>query len=548
MLPALLAAILPAAAWAKMPGRDSIPVYQGVTAHRGNSAYNPENTLTSFRSALALGVEWVELDIHRTKDGKIVVSHDGNTRRTAGKDFTIARTDYADLKTLDVAADFRRRKGKTLQECPPEHMPLLEEVLPLFTGQQHTHLSIQPKMDCVADAIAIVKKCKAEKLVGFNDSNLKLMSEVKELAPSIPVFWDRLPFGDIDADIVIARQKGFESMVVYYSSLTPENVQKIKTAGIHVGAWTVDDATEMRRLLEMGVERIYTDDPALLMSIKKEPVMDAQAHRGGRALMPENTVAAMINAVKLGARTLEMDCSISADYQALVSHDPYMSADIILKPDGSPVTKEEQKQYILYQMNYDSIRKFDAGTKPHPQFPEQARFKTYKPLLGEVIDSVEVYVKANHLKPVYYNIETKCMPQGDDVYNPRPDVFLFIMMSVIKSKGIEDRVTVQSFDIRTLQALHREMPKQKTALLIMNKDSYEANIARLGFNPTYYSPYFSLVNEQLVATAHHDSVKVLPWTVNEVADIKKMEALGVDGIISDCPDKLVTVFGNYQQP
>ncbi|RFM26325.1 glycerophosphodiester phosphodiesterase family protein [Deminuibacter soli] len=277
-----------------------------------------------------------------------------------------------------------------------------------------------------------------------------------------------------------------------------------------------------------------------------QPALDVQGHRGGRGLMPENTIPAMLHAVDLGVRTLELDCGISADNQVVVSHDPYMNGVIMLKPDGSHIEKTEEKQYALYKMPYDSIRRFTEGTLFYPQFPQQQKLATYKPTLAALIDSVEAYVRLHHLKPVYYNIETKSQPAGDGVYHPAPDVFVQLLMQVIKQKGITPRVTIQSFDPRTLQVLHKTDPGVVTALLVENKDGFEANITRLGFTPVIYSPAYKLVDATLVKQAHDSKVKVLPWTVNEEADMKAMSALGVDGIISDYPDRLVKLFGSYQ--
>src|SRR6266567_4750683 len=89
-----------------------------------------------------------------------------------------------------------------------------------------------------------------------------------------------------------------------------------------------------------------------------QPKLDVQGHRGGRGLMPENSIPAMLHAVELGVRTLELDCVISADGKVVVSHDVYMNAAIMLKPDGSEISKEEEQQYALYKMTYDSIRLF----------------------------------------------------------------------------------------------------------------------------------------------------------------------------------------------
>jgi glycerophosphoryl diester phosphodiesterase len=285
----------------------------------------------------------------------------------------------------------------------------------------------------------------------------------------------------------------------------------------------------------------------LASAVSAQQKIDGQAHRGGRALMPENTIPAMIHAIELGVRTLELDCVISADNKVVVSHDVYMSANFMRTPDGKDIEKKDEKSYAIYKMTYDSVRSYDAGTKPHPEFQDQKKMKTYKPLLSELIDSVEAYVKLHHLKPVYYNMETKCSPQGDGTFHPTPDVFTKLVMEVINKKHIAARVTVQSFDIRTLQIIHKDFPQQNTALLVYNKDDFATNIKTLGFTPGIYSPYYAVVTPELVKEAHQMKVAVLPWTVNETSDMEKMISYGVDGIITDCPDKLVAVAGSYQQ-
>lgn len=304
--------------------------------------------------------------------------------------------------------------------------------------------------------------------------------------------------------------------------------------------------------------------------------LDVQAHRGGMTLMPENTIAAMLNGVKIGAKTLELDVVISSDGKVVVSHDAYMSADFMRKPDGSDIKKEEERSMALYKMTYDSISRFDAGSKPHPRFPAQVKMKTYRPLLSDLIDSVEAYVKANKLKPVYYNIETKISPDGDGVYNPVPEVFVKTMMDVIEKKSIKDRLIIQSFDVRTLQILHKSTPgvklslltfdtkaamaklkaqglsaedekKMKQSALFKGKSGLEEDLRKLGFKPDIYSPYYSTVDPVMVAKAHAMDMLILPWTVDEEKDMVELGKMGVDGIITDSPDKLVKLYGSYQQ-
>ena len=316
---------------------------------------------------------------------------------------------------------------------------------------------------------------------------------------------------------------------------------------------------------------------ALLLSGKtfSQQKIDVQAHRGGMALLPENTIPAMLNAVKLGVKTLELDVVISADGKVVVSHDPYMSAVFMSKPDGSDIAKEEEKTLSLFKMSYDSISRYSLGIKSHPMFPDQQKLKTHKPLLSDLIDSVENFVKTNKLKPVYYNIETKSSPAGDGKFNPVPSVFVKTMMDVINKKNITKRVMIQSFDVRTLQELHKDYPKVMLSLLVQGKmnltaeqlkkyglsdkeiEAYfkemsakkfgiEEDLKNLGFVPAIYSPYYSGVDAEMVTKAHAKKMLILPWTVDKEEDMLSLVKIGVDGMITNKPDLSIRLFGSYQ--
>jgi glycerophosphoryl diester phosphodiesterase len=284
-----------------------------------------------------------------------------------------------------------------------------------------------------------------------------------------------------------------------------------------------------------------------ITAAKSQQKPDVQAHRGGRGIMPENSIAAMLHAIDLGVKTLELDCVISQDKQVVVSHDLYMSADFMLKPDGAAISKEEEKSLLLYQMPYELIKSYDGGMKVNVSFPKQQKIKTVKPLLSVLIDSVESYVKIHKLKPVFYNIEIKSSAAGDGTAHPEPAVFSKLVMNVIKSKGISKRVIIQSFDTRPLVVLHQTDPEQKLSYLVANKDSFKVNMSKLGFIPDTISPYYLMVDAAFVKDAHQLKMKVLPWTVNDEPSLKRMTELNVDGVISDYPDLAVALLGNYQK-
>ena len=265
---------------------------------------------------------------------------------------------------------------------------------------------------------------------------------------------------------------------------------------------------------------------------------DKQGHRGCRGLMPENTIPAMIEALGLGVTTLETDVVVSKDKKLVVSHEPFMGAEITTKPNGEYVTAAEQKSLNIYQMNYEDVKKFDVGMKPNLRFPQQKKIKAYKPLLGDLLDSIAKDMMVRRRPFPFFNIETKCTPAGDNIYHPKPEEFVELLMAVIKEKQLEERVIIQSFDFRTLKYLHEKYPAIKTAALVepTDKRSLEDIIKELGFRPTIYSPEYHLVNESLVNICHMKDVKLIPWTVNDKTTIDKLKKMGVDGIISDYPN------------
>jgi len=263
---------------------------------------------------------------------------------------------------------------------------------------------------------------------------------------------------------------------------------------------------------------------------------DLQGNRGARGIMPENTIPGMLSALDLGVNTLNMNVVISKDKKVVLSQEPYFNFEISTRPDGKPITLKDQKSYNMYKMDYADIKKFDVGSKVHNRFPYQAKINAYKPLLEATIDSVESYVKKNKLTKPNFSIETKTIPKGDNEFQPEPAEFVDLVMEVVIRKKITKRVTIQSFDIRTLQYLHENYPKVKTALLIDEKIDFETNVADLGFMPTVYSPYSVLVGKGLVERCHEAGVKIIPWTVNSVKDMKYLIGLGVDGIVTDYPN------------
>lgn len=264
---------------------------------------------------------------------------------------------------------------------------------------------------------------------------------------------------------------------------------------------------------------------------------DIQGHRGARGLLPENTINAFIKAVGLGVTTLELDVVISKDRQVVISHEPYMSGAICTDQNGQSIEAGADKSHNIYQMDYETIRKYDCGIKGNAQFPEQEKVTAHKPLLSEMVGIVEKHIKENNLKPVNYNIEIKSTPKGDNVYHPAPNVFTDLVYAQVKQLLPWERVIIQSFDIRVLQYLHEKDPEVTLAFLVGNKLNYKAQLKKLGFDPDIYSPYYKLLDEAVIEKLHNKKIKVIPWTINDPVEMKLMMDWGVDGIITDYPDR-----------
>ncbi len=273
--------------------------------------------------------------------------------------------------------------------------------------------------------------------------------------------------------------------------------------------------------------------------------MDIQGHRGARGYLPENTIPSFILALESGARTLEMDVVVSADRKLVVSHEPWVSAEICSHPDGRPVTKEEQMSLNLYKMNYEEIVKFDCGSRGNVRFPQQKAIAATKPLLSEVIDTIESIVSNRNLPPVFYNIETKSEPQGDNIYHPAPAEFVQLLLDELKRRGIENRTIVQSFDVRTLQEIRKLNGNIKLALLA-SEGAFSTHLHSLGFIPEIYSPNYKLVTDTLMKEAQEKGVRVIPWTVNDSIEMKRLLDLGVVGFITDYPDLGVKISKSYE--
>ena len=308
---------------------------------------------------------------------------------------------------------------------------------------------------------------------------------------------------------------------------------------------------------------------ALVTATAAGHALDIQGHRGARGLAPENSLAAFAMALSIGVTTLEMDCAITRDGVVVISHDSTLNPDITRGPDGRWLAGAAT---TIHSLSYEEIRRYDVGridpgSDYATRFPgQQAVDGTRMPRLSDVF----ALARRAGNDTVRFSIETKISPRhpGRTV---EPDVFARALIAVVREEKMQSRAAIQSFDWRTLAAVKREAPEIQTVHLTaqqpwmnnllaestsspwtapLHVSHYGGSIPRLvkAAGGAVWSPYYGEITREAVREAQALGLKVVAWTVNEAADMRRMIEWGVDGIISDYPDRLREVAGEAAIP
>ncbi len=278
--------------------------------------------------------------------------------------------------------------------------------------------------------------------------------------------------------------------------------------------------------------------------------IDYEGHRGCRGLRPENTLDAFAHALELDVDTLEMDVMLSADDVLMVHHDERLNPDITRDASGAylAATGPAIRSLTLAELKSYDVGRIKPGTAYATRFAEQVgRDGVRIPTLQEVVELAEQ--RSQHR--IHYNLEIKTTPSKPDDTAP-PAVVADRMVAAVRAWGIAKRVTIQSFDWRGLErvrAIAPELPRScltdaettapGSAWTVRDPATFASVPALVhGFGCPIWSPDEHTVTRENVDEAHRLGVTVLPWTVNERDAMTRLIGWGVDGVITDFPDRL----------
>ena len=291
---------------------------------------------------------------------------------------------------------------------------------------------------------------------------------------------------------------------------------------------------------------------------------DLQAHRGGRGLRPENTLASFTNGIAIGVTTLELDIAITADGVTVISHDPFVNPALARDAEGRWLVGDGP---LIHSLTLAELHRYDIG-RLNPANAYARNFPEQQAQDGERIPTLaSLFARVRELGAgdVQFDIETKIYPDkpNDTV---APEEFVAKLLAVIRAAGMMDRAMIQSFDWRTLAIVQRVEPGMRTVYLTTQGrnggnvvDPRWTNGLKLADYPSVahmvkaagggtWAPNFNNLDEAAVRTAHTLGLHVIPWTVNAVADMRRLLDWGVDGLITDYPDRLRDVMRERGMP
>jgi glycerophosphoryl diester phosphodiesterase len=274
--------------------------------------------------------------------------------------------------------------------------------------------------------------------------------------------------------------------------------------------------------------------------------------------MPENTLPAFERALEIGVTTLELDIGMTRDGVLVIHHDFRLNPEITRDAEGRWIKAPGP---LLWTLSAEELGRYDVG-RIDPASAYAKRFPLQQPRDGTHIPRLEelfARVRMHDNKAVRFNIETKVDPERPSDTAP-PEQMTRALIGAIRSGGLVQRSTVQSFDWRTLRLVQAEAPEIATVYLTSEQlgantvaaagkraSAWTAGLALKDYSSVphmvhaaggrIWSPDFSDLSSTNIAFADALGVRIVAWTVNTPKDLARVLALGVDGVISDYPDR-----------
>jgi glycerophosphoryl diester phosphodiesterase len=308
---------------------------------------------------------------------------------------------------------------------------------------------------------------------------------------------------------------------------------------------------------------------ALVLAASTCGAFDLQGHRGARGLAPENTLAAFRRALDIGVTTIETDVGITRDDVVVIAHDRRLNPALTRGPDGRWL---QGPGATIRSLAFSELSRYDVG-RLDPSSSYAKGWTAQQPRDGERMPALhELFALVRESgKPVRFNIETKLSPLAPDE-TVDPATFARLVVGAIRDAGMLERTTLQSFDWRTLVEARRLAPELRTACLTNeggNGDTVEPDAGgaspwHAGLSPAahagsllrtvkaagcnVWSPSWRNLTPERLAEAKALGLAVIPWTVNDVAEMERLVDAGVDGLITDYPDRLRGVLRARAKP
>ncbi|MCP4643469.1 MAG: hypothetical protein GY851_23680 [bacterium] len=356
-----------------------------ASAHRGDNAAAPENTVPAFASAVRKGAHQIEFDVHLTKDGVPIVMHDSTVDRTTDGTGAVADLTFAELRGLDAGSWFRA-------EFAGVRVPTVNEALEAIPGPILCNIQLK-NAPGVAEAVTrlIVAMDRLDQC--FLACSVEQAEAARAIAPRIRICNMSGPRGtDPRAYTMVTTDSGasFIQFKAMSHDILPDAVAQARNYGLKVNYFKADAESDIRAAAEAGVDYILTDNLDLCLSIVADHgtkpvaiphVAKACAHRGDGKAAPENTVPAFRSAVEKGTDQIEFDVYLSKDGHPVVIHD-------------TKVDRTTNGTGNVTDLTFDELRALDAGSWFAPEFAG-----TQIPTLRETLDAIPDHVTCNvHLK------------------------------------------------------------------------------------------------------------------------------------------------------